>query len=97
MPAKQPCRINGVLYHSQREAAIALGMTEGAITAMLRRGQFYTKAYRDKHGFPTRHQVVVRGKSYRSRVEAAKALGVSRLTIYRWLKKEGLEDPGEES
>jgi DNA-binding transcriptional LysR family regulator len=86
MPAAQPCRIRGVVYPSQTEAARAIGVHVTTISNALRDGRedrvgikldiIGTEApppYLDVRLIPT----WVGGRRFRSRSAAARALGIS--------------------
>lgn len=82
------CRINGRLYPSQRAAAAALGVTESAICHAIIRGQEdnvcrFKRLQGNQHA---RHiPVVIFGRSYRSKLSAARNLGIPYRTFCRWL------------
>ena len=83
----QPCRINGIVYQSQREAAKALGVCPSAISLAIREGrENNVRRFLGQQGNQRarRSPVAFCGKKWPSQSDAARDLGVSRATIRRW-------------
>ena len=82
-----PVRIRGVVYATQRAAAIAVGVSEKTIRNALDTGtvDLVGKGYRvgGRPGMPC----YFRGKSYPSLTAAAKACGVSTAAVSKAVKK----------
>lgn len=85
-----PCRINGRCYPSQKAAAAALGVKPAAIcNAIIRGNEDNVRRFKRLRGNQNaRHTpVAIFGRSYRSKLAAANALGVPYRTFCRWLDK----------
>lgn len=78
-PRAQPCRIRGVLYPSQRAAALALGVSEGAISIALAGGWIDQVGLGPRKGgqHPNARPVRMNGKRWPSMADASLALNVS--------------------
>ncbi|WP_146038586.1 NUMOD1 domain-containing DNA-binding protein [Paracoccus sp. SY] len=84
-----PCHINGQFYPSQKAAAEALGVTPNAISnAIIHGREDNVRRFKGHKGnLNARHiPVVIFGRRYRSKLAAAKALGVNYRTFRRWLE-----------
>lgn len=83
-----PCRINGRLYPSQKAAAEAIGVKPQAIcNAIIRGNEDNVLRFKGiKGNLHARHiPVVIFGRSFRSKLAAATALGIPPRTFNRWL------------
>lgn len=87
----QPCRINGVVYPSQKAAAAALGVSEGHVSKCIRAGRFdgVVTQREGKRGNTNaiRRPVVAFGRSWVSQSAMARDLGVDRGIVVRALRK----------
>lgn len=88
----QPCRINGVLYASQRAAAAALGVSEGHVSKRLVAGlpDGVRTQSEGKRGNTNaiRRPVVAFGRSWVSQSAMARDLDVDRGIVVRALRKD---------
>lgn len=85
-----PVMIRGVLYPSHVEASKAMGVTPSAISQRLRvKGSAETVGLGLAGSVPgntnAAKETTIFGETFASRVEAAKALGISRKQITRWI------------
>jgi predicted transcriptional regulator len=86
-----PVLIRGQHYPSQRAAALALGVTQSAVSRMLtNRGHLEGCGLR-KYGAPGNRNasrpLTIGPLTFESRTKAAEALGITRNQISRWISK----------
>lgn len=77
-----PTLIRGVLYPSQKAAAAALNVTEGAISLALAEGRIDTVGLGIVCGAPPK-PCYMNGRRFRSRTEAARAIGCTIAAVSR--------------
>lgn len=92
---KVPVQIRGVTYPSMAAAARAIGVHCSVVQKALESGRLETVGLRASQGErrkgnsnARRVPLVAFGASFPSRVQAARALGVDKSTLTRWLKRD---------
>lgn len=82
-----PCIVRGVRHESQMAAAKAHGVTPSVVATLLARHGHLDNLGTGNRGLNGKsRQTVVMGHTFASRAAAARALGLSRAQLYRWLR-----------
>jgi len=86
-----PVLIRGQHYPSQRAAALALGVTQSAVSRMLTNRGHREGCGLRKYGAPGNRNasrpLTIGPLTFESRTKAAEALGITRNQISRWISK----------